>query len=145
MKKTAQDLFTFLLLLLLLLLFLPNPILAKMHFCPGLGKTTKGGGGGGGKRGNTEIGIVAICSSTIWPKVLPSIAAEKGMTGNITQPPTVVCKMEAQLEYVTSTRGTHAFARLGTNLYAQSVHINKISASELSSKFIKGALLVGFE
>ncbi len=32
----------------------------------------------------------------------------------------------------------------GTNLYAQSVLINKISSSELSWKFIKSALLVGY-
>ena len=32
----------------------------------------------------------------------------------------------------------------GTDLYAQSVLINKIFASELSRKFIKSALLVGF-
>ena len=39
---------------------------------------------------------------------------------------------------------SHAcFARLSGNLYAQSVLSNKISASELTRKFIKGALLVG--
>ncbi len=37
------------------------------------------------------------------------------------------------------THCIHAFARL----YAQSVLISKISASELSRKFIKSALLVG--
>ena len=35
------------------------------------------------------------------------------------------------------------FCMFGTNLYAQSVVINKISASELSRKSIKSALLVG--
>ncbi len=43
--------------------------------------------------------------------------------------------MDAQLEYIT-THGTHVFARFGTDLYAQSVLINKISASELSWKLI---------
>ncbi len=36
------------------------------------------------------------------------------------------------------------FARWAPDLHAQSVIINKISASELSQKFIKSALLVGF-
>ncbi len=35
------------------------------------------------------------------------------------------------------------FYTFGTNLYAQLLLINKISASELSRKFIKSALLVG--
>ena len=35
------------------------------------------------------------------------------------------------------------FCMLGADLHAQLVLINKISASELSRKFIKGALLVG--
>ncbi len=35
------------------------------------------------------------------------------------------------------------FARLAPDLYAQSVIIDKISASELRRKFIKSALLVG--
>ncbi len=35
------------------------------------------------------------------------------------------------------------FARLALICYAQSVLINKISASELSRKFVKSALLVG--
>ncbi len=35
------------------------------------------------------------------------------------------------------------FCTLGANLHAQSVTIDKISALELSRKFIKGALLVG--
>ena len=39
----------------------------------------------------------------------------------------------------------HIFARLAPILYAQSVLSNKISASELSRKFIKSALLVGIE
>ncbi len=41
------------------------------------------------------------------------------------------------------TRCIHVFARLAPDLYAQSVLIHKISASELSRKFIKSALLVG--
>ncbi len=35
------------------------------------------------------------------------------------------------------------FSTFGTDLYAQSVLINNISASDLSRKLIKGALLVG--
>ncbi len=46
------------------------------------------------------------------------------------QPPTVVCKMEAQLEYVYALNTR--FCTFGADLYAQSVLINKISASELS-------------
>ncbi len=41
------------------------------------------------------------------------------------------------------TRCMHVFAMFGTSLCAQSVLFSKISASELSRKFIKGALLVG--
>ncbi len=47
--------------------------------------------------------------------------------------------MEAQLEYVAR------FCTFGTDLYAQSVLVNKISASEISRKFIKSALLVGLK
>ncbi len=57
------------------------------------------------------------------------------------QPPTVVCKMEAQLEYTQCI--VHVFARLAPICNAQPVLINKISAVELSLKFIKSALLVG--
>ncbi len=50
--------------------------------------------------------------------------------------------MEAQLEYTYYT--LHArFCAFGASLYGQSMIINKISASELSRKFIKSALLVG--
>ncbi len=35
------------------------------------------------------------------------------------------------------------FCMFGTDLYAQSALINKISASEFTRKVIKGALLVG--
>ncbi len=58
------------------------------------------------------------------------------------QPPTVACKTETQFEYV--TRCIHVFARLVADSFAQSVLSNKISASELSRKFIKSALLVGY-
>ncbi len=49
--------------------------------------------------------------------------------------------MEAQLEYVHNAY--MFFARLAPILHAQSVLISKISASELSRKFIESALLVG--
>ncbi len=49
--------------------------------------------------------------------------------------------MEAQSEY--AHIACTFFARSVPILYAQSVISNKISASELSQKFIKGALLVG--
>ena len=42
------------------------------------------------------------------------------------------------------THFIHVFARFGTNLHAQPVLVNKISASELSRKFIKSALSVGW-
>ena len=41
------------------------------------------------------------------------------------------------------TRCMHVFCTFGVDLYAQSVLVNKVSASELSQKFIKSALLVG--
>ncbi len=43
----------------------------------------------------------------------------------------------------TYTMHTTRFCTFGANLYAQSVLINKISASKLSRKFIKSVLLVG--
>ncbi len=52
--------------------------------------------------------------------------------------------MEAQLEYV-RTHCMHVFARLALICVLSRVLTNKISASELSRKFIKGALLVGQE
>ncbi len=58
------------------------------------------------------------------------------------QPPMVIYKMEAQLEYVPRTLHTR-YCTFGTDLHAQSVIINKISASELTRKFIKSLLLVG--
>ncbi len=61
-----------------------------------------------------------------------------------TQPPMVVCKMEAQLEHVRYTLHVHFFAPLALILCAQSVLICKISASELRQKFIMSALLVGY-
>ncbi len=50
--------------------------------------------------------------------------------------------MEAQLVYRIYKLLTR-FCTFGAKWYAQSVIINKISASELSQKFIKSALLVG--
>ena len=49
----------------------------------------------------------------------------------------VIGNTEAQLEYI------HITYMFGTNLYAQLVFSNKISASEFSRKFIKSVLLVG--
>ena len=62
--------------------------------------------------------------------------------GRHPQPPKVVCKVRAQSECI---HVAHAFffCTFGTDLHAQSVLINEISAAELSWKFIKGALLVG--
>ena len=51
--------------------------------------------------------------------------------------------MEAQLEYIHDAYTF--FACLAPDLYAQSVLIKKNSASELKRKFIKSALLVGWE
>ena len=50
--------------------------------------------------------------------------------------------MEAQPEYVHVARTF--FARSAPICYAQSVLINKVSASEVSRKFTKSALLVGY-
>ena len=57
------------------------------------------------------------------------------------QPLMVVCNTKAQLEYVHVARTF--FRTLGADFYAPSVLIDKISASELSQKFIEGSLLVG--
>ncbi len=50
--------------------------------------------------------------------------------------------MDGQSEYV--TRCMHVLARLAPDLYAPSVLVSKISASELSRKFIKSAPSVGY-
>ncbi len=53
----------------------------------------------------------------------------------------MACKIEAQSKHVHVAH--KFFARLGTDLHAQSMLSNRISASELGRKFIKSALLVG--
>ncbi len=50
--------------------------------------------------------------------------------------------MEAQLKHVYTLHTN--FCTFAVDLYAQLVLINKISASELSRKFIKSKLLVGY-
>ncbi len=55
-----------------------------------------------------------------------------------TQPPTVVCKMEAHLEYIATVLAYLA------PICTLSRCLLKISALELSRKFIKVALLVGY-
>ncbi len=66
-----------------------------------------------------------------------SIAERRGEP----QPATVACKTEAQSE---RARVSYAFlARFGADSHARSALVDKTSASELSRKFIKGALSVG--
>ncbi len=62
-----------------------------------------------------------------------------GVPGIDTQPPTVVCKMEAQSEYVqyTSTHCIHTFENFGTDIYAQS----RLSIQKLT-KFLHGKFIV---
>ena len=55
----------------------------------------------------------------------------------LTQPATVVCKMEAQLEHV------HVFARLSPICKLSRCLLTKFPASELRRRLIKSALLVG--
>ena len=88
---------------------------------------TGGGGGVGWGEGDLHFGGTnnAFQTSQVESPSFPS------------QPPTVVCKMEALLEYV---RVAYTFfCTFGADVYAQSALINKISASELSRKFIKSA------
>ena len=59
---------------------------------------------------------------------------------SLPQPPTMVCQMEAQVEYV---HIAYTFCTFGADLFAQ-LALNKISALELSRKFFQGPLLVGF-
>ena len=69
---------------------------------------------------------------------------EKSTTHPPTHPPNrqrVVCQVEGSVG--TCSLCTHVFARPCADLHAQSVLANKISASELSRKSIKSALLVG--
>ncbi len=58
-----------------------------------------------------------------------------------TQPQTMACKMKAHLEYI---HVAHMFfACLAPICMLSRCFIDKISASELRQKFIKGALLAG--
>ncbi len=59
------------------------------------------------------------------------------------QPPTLVRKMEAHLEYTFVYALHTCFCTFGANSYAQSVLTNKISALELSRKLIKSRLSAG--
>ncbi len=59
----------------------------------------------------------------------------------LSQPPTVACKNGSSVRIC--MRCMHVLARFASILYAQTVLIDKISASELRRKFIKSALLVG--
>ncbi len=59
-----------------------------------------------------------------------------------TQPPTVVCKLEAQLEYI-RTHFTHVFARLVLICMLSGCLLAKVSASEISRNFIRSVLSVG--
>ena len=59
-----------------------------------------------------------------------------------TQPPMAVCKNGSAVGIYTHC--IHVFARLALIRMPQSVLINKISASEVSRKFIESALLVGY-
>ena len=70
----------------------------------------------------------------------------KNMVGSIPlqQYPTTTCGgMQNGSSVEICTRFIHVFCTFGVDWHAQSVLINKISASELSRKFIKCALLVG--
>ena len=74
------------------------------------------------------------------PNLLNGVERGKGVS--VTQPPTLVCKMEAQSEHVHVARMfflhvPHQFACSVRRLQT------KISASDLSGKSIKSALLVG--
>ena len=91
------------------------------------------------ERGETALSV--LFSWRIFPLPLIGRKMTRLPDSCSTQPPTVVCKMEAQLEYIHNAYTF--FCTFGADLYAQSVFINKISALELSWKFIKGALMVG--
>ncbi len=64
-------------------------------------------------------------------------------TGTVAPRPTTNGGMQNGSSVGLCTCCVHVFCTLGADLYAQSVLISKISASELSRKLIKGPLLVG--
>ncbi len=88
----------------------------------------------------------------VWPAVNNYIKASKSLVSTLSlppkhfglqaQPPTVVCKMEAQLEYI-HIACMHVFACLALICMLSQWLLTKISASEFRQKFIKSALLVG--
>ena len=57
--------------------------------------------------------------------------------------PTTNGGMQSGSSVGTCTLCMHVFGKFGANLRVESMIINKISASEISRKFVKGALLVG--
>ncbi len=81
----------------------------------------------------------------------PPIVSSGGISSTITwlnalqEPyPTTNVGMQNGRSVGTCTHCVHVFARLGADLHAQSVLIDKISASELTRTFIGSALLVGY-
>ncbi len=67
---------------------------------------------------------------------------ERGKDGG-SRGPTTNGGMQNESSVGTRTRRMHVICMFRTDFYAQSVLIKKVSASELSGKFIKSALLVG--
>ena len=90
---------------------------------------SKGGGGGGEGKSRPICGVwnPSIYGNALWQMFCPT-------TGGGMQSGSSV-RMHAHF--------VHVFARFAPDLHARSVLINKVSASELSRKFIKSALLAG--
>ncbi len=96
-----------------------------MLACPTTNGEWDGGGGGGGSKGGRE---------EVW---------QSSKLGPRRRNPTTIGSMQNGSSVGISTRCMHILACLGADLYLQPAIIDKISASELSRKFIKSVLLVG--
>ena len=83
-----------------------------------------------------------LCSALLSSSAYPPPAKTERERERETSHPTTNGGVQNESSVGIRTHCTHVFARLDVDLYAQSVLIIKISASELSRKFIKSALLL---
>ncbi len=89
----------------------------------------------------TGGGVVVSYSQTQFTRISAPFSLTSNLAGSTAQPPTVVCKNGSSVGI--RTHCIHVFARLATIFMLSRCMFDKISASELSRKFTKSALLAG--
>ncbi len=83
-------------------------------------------------------------SGVFFSRLFPERAVQVQYYVQYAQPPTVVCKMEAQSEYYVHARCMHIFARLAPICVLSRCLLTKfLRTLEISREFIQSALLVG--